>query len=84
VTILAVYLSPSRPLMKSGLSACLGGGFTILMTWDLNPKHVDWDSHLNTTRIGHVCDYANENSVIFSGRTHTILFHEFPPLHPIS
>jgi hypothetical protein len=73
-TILAVYLSPSRPLIKSDLSACLGGGFTILMTWDLNPRHVDWVFHLTMTRIGHVFNYANENSVIFSGGTHTQYF----------
>lgn len=40
VKILAVYLSPSRPLIASDLSSCLGG-LTVLMVGDLNAKHVD-------------------------------------------
>ena len=36
VRILAVYLSPSRPLIESDLTACLGGGLLVLMARDLN------------------------------------------------
>ena len=42
--ILAVYLSPSRPLIKSDQDACLSGGLPVLMAGDLNAKHVDWNS----------------------------------------
>jgi hypothetical protein len=40
--LLAVYLSPSRPIVGSDLSACFGGGFPVLMPGGLNAKHVDW------------------------------------------
>jgi hypothetical protein len=40
VKILALYLSPSRPLIASDLSECLGGGLPVLMAGDLNSKHV--------------------------------------------
>jgi hypothetical protein len=39
VKILAVYLSPSRPLVASDLPPCLGGGLPVLMAGDLNAKH---------------------------------------------
>jgi hypothetical protein len=41
VKILAAYLSPARPLIGVDLSACLCGGFPVLMAGDLNAKHVD-------------------------------------------
>ena len=44
--ILAVYLSPSRPLIKSDLTACLSGGLPVLMAGNLNAKHVDWNFRL--------------------------------------
>ena len=50
VKILAVYPSPSRPLIKRDLSACLDGGLRVLMTGDLNAKHVDWNARVITTR----------------------------------
>jgi hypothetical protein len=34
--ILAVYVSPCRPLIKSDLTACLSGGLPVLMAVDLN------------------------------------------------
>jgi len=43
VKILAAYISPSRPLIGVGLSACFGGGMPVLMAGDLNAKHVDWN-----------------------------------------
>jgi len=48
VLILAAYLSPSRPLIGAELTACFGGGLQVLMAGDLNAKHVDWNSRLNT------------------------------------
>jgi exonuclease III len=50
VKILAAYLSPTRPLIASDLSACLGGGLPVLMAGDLNAKHVEWNSRLITKR----------------------------------
>ena len=50
VKILAVYISPSRHLIKRDISACLAGGLPVLMARDLNAKHVDWNSRLTTTR----------------------------------
>jgi hypothetical protein len=46
VKIVEVYLSPSRPLCASDISACLGGGLPIFMGGDLNAKHVQWNSRL--------------------------------------
>ena len=62
--ILAVYLSPSRPLIKRDLSACLDGGLPVLMAGDLNAKHVDWKSRLTTTRGRLLRDYADRNSCL--------------------
>jgi hypothetical protein len=42
VKILAIYLSPSRPLFASDLSVCLRGGLPNLMAGDLNAKLMDW------------------------------------------
>jgi hypothetical protein len=36
--ILAVYLSPSRPIVGSDLPACFGGGFPVLMAWTSMPS----------------------------------------------
>ena len=67
VKILAVYLSPSRPLISSDLSACPGGGLPALMARDLNAKHMDWNSRLTTTRGMLLRDYANEHSCLIYG-----------------
>jgi hypothetical protein len=48
--IMAVYLSPSRPLIASDLSACLGSGLPVLMAGEMNAKHVEWNSTLITRR----------------------------------
>jgi len=50
VKILAAYLSPSRPLIGADLTACFGGGLPVLLACDLNAKHVDSNSRLNTRR----------------------------------
>ena len=46
--ILAAYLSHTRLLIASDLSACLGGDLPLLMAGDLNAKHVEWNSRLIT------------------------------------
>jgi hypothetical protein len=43
VKIRAGNLSRSRPLIEADLTACLGGGLLVL-TGDLNAKHVEWNS----------------------------------------
>ena len=50
VIVLASHLSPSRPLIGSDLTACFGGGLSVLMADDLNAKHVDCNSRLSTRR----------------------------------
>ena len=50
VVVLAAYLSPTRPLIGADLSSCFGGVLPVLMVGDLNAKHVDWYSRLNTRR----------------------------------
>jgi hypothetical protein len=50
VKILVVYLSPSHPLIGADLTACFDGGLPVPMAGDLNAKHVDWNSRLNTGR----------------------------------
>ena len=48
--ILAVYLSPSRSLTASDMSACCGGTLPVLMAGDQNGKNVEWNSGLITNR----------------------------------
>jgi hypothetical protein len=50
VKILAAYLSTSRPLIEADLTACFGGGLSVLMAGDSNAKHVDWNSRLTKRR----------------------------------
>jgi hypothetical protein len=67
VKILAAYISPSRPLIGSDLTACFGGGLPVLMAGDLNTKHVDWNSRLTTRRRKLLRDYADGNSCLIFG-----------------
>ena len=60
--ILPVYLSPTRTLITSDLSARLGGGLPVLVAGDLNAKHVEWNSRLTTIRGRLLRDYADKNS----------------------
>ena len=64
--ILAVYLSPSRPLIGADLDVCFGGGLPVLMAGDLNAKHVDWNSRLST-RGKLLRDYADSKSCLIFG-----------------
>jgi endonuclease/exonuclease/phosphatase family metal-dependent hydrolase len=82
VKILAVYLSPSRPVIGADLTACFGGGLPVLMAGDLNAKHVDWNSRMTTRRGKHLRDYADENSCpIFVPNTPTTNPYN-PPVTP--
>jgi hypothetical protein len=65
--ILGAYLSPSRPLIGAHLSACFGDRMTVFMAGDLNAKHVDWNSRLNTRRGKLLRDYADGNSCVILG-----------------
>jgi hypothetical protein len=65
--IMAVYQSPSRPLLDTDLTTCLGGGLPVLMAGDLNAKHVEWNSRVVTRRGGLLRDYADKNSCLIYG-----------------
>ena len=67
VKILAAYLSPTRPLIASNLSACLGDSLPVLMAGDLNAKHVEWNSRLIAKRGRLLRDYADKNSCLIHG-----------------
>jgi len=67
VKILAAYLSPSRPLIGADLTACFCRGLPVLLADDLNAKHVDWNSRLNTRRGKLLRDYADEISGLHFG-----------------
>jgi hypothetical protein len=64
VKILAVYLSPSRPLNGADLTACFGGGLPVLIAGELNAKHVDGNSRMTTRRGKLLRDYADRNSCL--------------------
>jgi hypothetical protein len=67
VKIISVYLSPSHPLIGADLTACFGGGMSVLMAGDLNAKHVDCNSRLTTRRGKLLRDYAERNSRLTFG-----------------
>ena len=84
VLILAAYLSPSRPLIRADLSACLGGGWPVLMAGDLNAEHVVWISRLNTRRGKLLRDYSDENSCLIFGPDSQPPTHTTPRLLAMS
>ena len=70
VKILAAYLSPTRPLIASDLSACLGKGLPVLMAGDLNAKDVEWNSRLTMKRGELLRDYSDKNSWLRTEHTY--------------
>jgi hypothetical protein len=64
---LACYLSPSRRIIASDLSACFGGGIPVLMEGYLNAKNVEWKSRLSTERGRILRDYADRISCLIYG-----------------
>jgi hypothetical protein len=67
VKIVAVYLSPTRPLIESDLSVSLSRGFPVLMAGDINAKHTEWNSSLSTARGSLLRDYAIRNTCLICG-----------------
>ena len=67
VKILVAYLSPSRTLIISDLSACFCGGLPALRAGDLNVKHMDWNSRLITRRGKLSGEYTNQTSCFTYG-----------------
>ena len=67
VKMFADYLFPSRPLIGADLNASFGGVLPVLLVGDLNAKHVDWNSRLNTRRGKPLRDNADENSCLIFG-----------------
>jgi hypothetical protein len=65
--ILAAYLSPSRPLIRADLEACLGGGLPLMLAGDLNAKHVDWKCRLSTRRGKLLRDCGDEKFCLIFG-----------------
>ena len=59
--ILAVYLSPSRPI-RLDLTVCLRSGLPVLSVGNLNAKHVDCNSRLTSLRGKLLHDYADRHS----------------------
>jgi hypothetical protein len=84
VKILVAYLSSSPPLIGADLTAFFGGGLPVLMASDLNAKHVDWNSRLNSIRGKLIRDYADENSRLIFGPDAPTPTHTTPPPLPMS
>jgi len=49
------------------LNACFGGGLPVMMPGDLNAKHLDWKSRVNTRRGKILRYYAEEKSCLIFG-----------------
>jgi hypothetical protein len=74
VKIVAAYISPTQPLIGSNLSECQSGGFSVLMTGDVNTKQ-DWNSRLTTDRGALMRGYDIRNTCL-------ICRPEFPTTSP--
>jgi len=59
--------SSSRPLIVADLTASFGGGLPVLMAGDLNAKHVDRNSRMNTRWGKLLRDYADGKSCLIFG-----------------
>jgi hypothetical protein len=56
-----------RPLIDSDLTVCLSGVLPVLMAGDLNAKHTDCNSRLNTTGGALLRDYDDRNACLIYG-----------------
>jgi len=54
-------------VLNLSYSTCFSGGLPVLMAGDLNAKHVDWNSRLNTRQGKLLHDYTDENSCLIFG-----------------
>ena len=76
VKMLAVYLSPSWPMITSDLSACLGSGLPVNMASDVNAKRVDWICRLVVKSGRLLREYANNSCLIYGpNKPITILYN---------
>jgi len=50
------------------MTTCFGGWLPVFLAGDLNAKHVDWNSQLNTRRGKLLRDYADENYCMIFGQ----------------
>ena len=50
VKLVAVYLSPLLSLADADLFECISRGTPVLLAGDINAKHKDWNSRLNSPR----------------------------------
>ena len=72
VKLVAVYIAPDRPILDDDLSECFRGNIPVLMAGDLNAKHKDWNSRVNSRRGELLREYVSTNSCIVHGpTTHT-------------
>jgi hypothetical protein len=67
VKLVSTYLPPTRPLIETDLTECLSGGIPVRIAGDLNAKHKDWNSRLNTARGSLLRDYPDRNSCLIYG-----------------
>jgi hypothetical protein len=67
VKLVAVYPSPTRPLIESDLTECLSGEFSVLMAKDFNAKNINWNPQLITARGSLLRDCAKRNSCLIYG-----------------
>ena len=82
VKLMAVYLSPLRSLVDADLFECIGGGTPVILAGDLNDKHKDWNSRLNSPRGVLLREFASTNSCIVYGPVSTTTFHSCPKVIP--
>ena len=82
--ILAVYPSPCRLLIESGLTACLSGSLRVLMAGALKAKHVDWNSRLITVRGKLLRGYASRHFCLIRGPDTPTTVPYNPSATPIS
>jgi hypothetical protein len=62
--IVAAYLSSTRPMIDSHLTACLSRGLSVLMVGDLNAKNTNWNSRLIKAMGALLRYYADWNACL--------------------
>jgi hypothetical protein len=67
VKLMAVYLPPLRSLVDADLPECISEGKLVLLAGNLNAKHKDWNSRLNSPRGVLLRELASANSCIVHG-----------------
>jgi len=74
----AFYLSPTRLLIMSQLSACFGGVLPVLIAGALNAKHVDWNFWLITKKADFCVIMLIKMPALSIGRTLLPLYLKAP------